>query len=144
MNYFLSLVGTLLGVGTDVVTVITGATGVPGPAGSLSSDQQTYFSAKLLEVAVLFTVLDQFGDKDPIPSNSSKTIQFNRLEKLTTSLTPTQLAEGIQPDAIGMQMSQFTAVAEQYGLLIRLSDLSELTSKHDVVGRALYVPPTRG
>lgn len=62
MNYFLSLVGTLLGVGTDVVTVITGATGVPGPAGSLSSDQQTYFSAKLLEVAVLFTVLDQFGD----------------------------------------------------------------------------------
>lgn len=139
LNKFLSLVGTLLGVGDDVITVITGSTGVPGPAGSLASDQQTYFSAKLLEVAVLFTVLDQFGDKDPIPSNSSKTIQFNRLEKLATSLTPAQLTEGIQPDAIGLQMSQFQAVAEQYGLLLRLSDLSELTSKHDVVGRALYV-----
>jgi len=138
-NNFISLVGTLLGVGDDIVTVITGSTGVPGPAGSLASDQQTYFSAKLLEVAVLFTVLDQFGDKDPIPSNSSKTIQFNRLEKLSTSLTPAQLTEGIQPDAIGLQMSQFQAVAEQYGLLLRLSDLSELTSKHDVVGRALYV-----
>ena len=134
-----SLVGILFGFGDDVVTVITGSVGTPGPAGSLASDQQTYFSAKLLEVAVLMTVLDQFGDKDPIPSNSSKTIQFNRLEKLATSLTPTQLVEGIMPDAVGLSMSQFTAVAEQYGLVLRLSDLAELTSKHDVVGRALYV-----
>lgn len=134
-----SLVGILFGFGDDVVTVITGSVGTPGAAGSLASDQQTYFSAKLLEVAVLMTVLDQFGDKDPIPSNSSKTIQFNRLEKLATSLTPSQLIEGIMPDAVGLSMSQFTAVAEQYGLVLRLSDLSELTSKHDVVGRALYV-----
>ena len=138
-NKFLSLVGMLIGTGDDVVTVITGNTGTPGPAGSLASDQQTFFSAKLLEVAVLFTVLDQFADKDPIPSNSSKSIQFNRLEKLATSTTPVQLTEGVQPDAVGLQMSQFTAVAEQYGLLIRLSDLAELTSKHDVVGRALYI-----
>jgi N4-gp56 family major capsid protein len=134
-----SLVGIMLGLGDDVVSVVTGSTGVPGPAGSLASDQQTYFSAKLLEVAVLMTVLDQFGDKDPIPSNSSKTIQFNRLEKLSTTTSPTQLTEGVSPDAIGLQMSQYTAVAEQYGLLLRLSDLAELTSKHDVVGRALYV-----
>lgn len=139
VSKFMSLVGILFGDGDDVVSVITGSTGTPGPAGSLASDQQTYFSAKLLEVAVLQTVLDQFGDKDPIPSNSSKTIQFNRLEKLSTSLTPQQLVEGVQPDATGLQMSQFTAVAEQYGLVLRLSDLSEQTSKHDVVGRALYV-----
>lgn len=134
-----AFVGMLFGTGDDVVTVVTGTVGQPGGAGSLASDQQTYFSAKLLEVAVLVTILDQFGDKDPIPSNSSKSIQFNRLEKLSTSLTPTQLTEGISPDAIGLQMSQYTAVAEQYGILLRLSDLAELTSKHDVVGRALYV-----
>lgn len=139
LNKLFSLVGILFGDGDDVVSVITGSVGTPGASGSLASDQQTYFSAKLLEVAVLRTVLDQFGDKDPIPSNSSKTIQFNRLEKLATSLTPQQLVEGIQPDATGLQMSQFTAVAEQYGLVLRLSDLAELTSKHDVVGRALYV-----
>ena len=139
LNKALSLVGMLFGFGDDVVTVITGSVGTPGASGSLASDQQTYFSAKLLEVAVLFTVLDQFGDKDPLPSNSSKTIQFNRLEKLATSTAPVQLVEGVQPDATGLQMSQYTAVAEQYGLLLRLSDLAELTSKHDVVGRALYV-----
>src|SRR5690348_15435020 len=83
-NKVFSLIGIVLGLGDDVISVITGSTGTPGPAGSLASDQQTYFSAKLLEVAVLITVLDQWGDKDPIPSNSSKTIQFNRLEKLST------------------------------------------------------------
>ena len=134
-----SLVGMVFGFGDDVVSVITGTTGQPGGAGSLASDQQIYFSAKLLEVAVLKTVLDQFGDKDPIPSNSSKTIQFNRLEKLATTTSPMQLTEGVSPDAIGLQMSQYQAVAEQYGILLRLSDLAELTSKHDVVGRALYV-----
>jgi len=139
LNNLVSLVGLVFGIGDDIVSVITGSVGTPGAAGSLASDQQTYFSAKLLEVAVLMTVLDQFGDKDPIPSNSSKTIQFNRLEKLSTSLSPTQLTEGVMPDAIGLTMSQFTAVAEQYGLVLRLSDLAELTSKHDVVGRALYV-----
>jgi len=133
------LIGLVFGLGDDVITVITGATGTPGPAGSLASDQQTYFSAKLLEVAVLKTVLDQFGDKEPIPSNSSKTIQFNRMEKLSTTLSPVQLSEGVQPDADGLQMSQFQAIAEQYGKLLRLSDLAELTSKHDVVGRALYM-----
>lgn len=55
---FLSVI---LGLGDDIVSVITGGTGVPGPAGSLASDQQTYFSAKLLEVAVVMTVLDQFN-----------------------------------------------------------------------------------
>jgi N4-gp56 family major capsid protein len=61
------------------------------------------------------------------------------LEKLSTSTSPTQLTEGVAPDAIGLQMSQYQAVAEQYGIILRLSDLAELTSKHDVVGRALYV-----
>lgn len=57
-----NFVGVLFGFGDDIISVITGATGTPGPSGSLASDQQTYFSAKLLEVAVLVTILDQFGD----------------------------------------------------------------------------------
>ena len=61
LRNLLSLVGIILGTGDDVVSVITGSVGVPGGAGSLASEQQTYFSAKLLEVAVLLTVLDQFG-----------------------------------------------------------------------------------
>jgi|SRR5882672_1926729 len=127
---------SLLGFGADVVTVTTGTV---GNAGNVAGDLQTYFSARLLEVAELNTILDQFGDKTPIPSNSSRTIQFVREEKFATSATPVQLTEGIPPDAVGLVVDTFQAVAEQYGFLVRLSDLSELTAKHPVVQKTIYL-----
>jgi N4-gp56 family major capsid protein len=126
----------ILGFGADTITV---ATGTVGTAGNVAADLQTYFAAQLLEVAEFNTILDQFGDKTPIPSNSSKTIHFTRMEKFTVSQTPTQLTEGIPPDAQGITMNQFEAVAEQYGFLVRLSDLAELTAKHPVVQKAMYL-----
>jgi len=36
-------------------------------------------------------------------------------------------------------MNQFEAVAEQYGFLVRISDLAELTAKHAVVERTIYL-----
>ena len=81
----------------------------------------------------------QFGEKVPVPSNSSKTIRFVREEKFTTPASPVQLTEGVAPDAVGLTMNQFEAVAEQYGFLSRLSDLGELTSKHPIVQRTMYL-----
>ena len=45
----------LLCMGADVVTVTTGSA---GNSGNVAADLQTYFSAKLLEVAELNTILD--------------------------------------------------------------------------------------
>lgn len=120
----------------DIVTVTSGTV---GNAGNVAADLQTYFAAKLLEVAELVTILDQFGDKQPIPSNSSKTIHFVREEKFFVETTPVQLTEGVPPDANGVTMNQFEAVAEQYGFLVRISDLAELTAKHAVVERTIYL-----
>jgi len=104
----------------------------------LSADLQTYFAKKTLKVAEFNTVLNQFGEKVPIPSNSSKTISFTRYEKYTSpSGTPTQLTEGITPDAELQTITALTAVAEQYGKLIRLTDLAELTVKHPAVQEVL-------
>jgi len=125
-----------VGFGTDIVTVTTGTA---GNVGNVAADLQTYFAAKLLEVAELVTILDQFGDRQPIPSNSSKTIHFVREEKFSVSAVPVQLTEGVPPDANGITMNQFEAVAEQYGFLTRISDLAELTAKHAVVERTIYL-----
>jgi N4-gp56 family major capsid protein len=133
---FLNFAFAALGLGADVVTV---STGTAGNAGNVAADLQTYFAAKLLEVAELNTILDQFGEKVPVPSNSSKTIQFVREEKFTTSTTPTQLTEGLPPDAVGLTLNQFDAVMEQYGFLTRISDLAELTAKHPVVQRTMHL-----
>ncbi len=67
-------------------------------------------------------------DKTPIPSNSSSTIQFVREEKFAVSTNPTALTEGVAPDAVGITLSEFQATAEQYGYLVILSDLAELTA----------------
>lgn len=126
----------LLGLGSDVITVTTGT---PGTAGNVAGDLQTYFAAQLLEVAELITVLDQFGDKQPIPANSSRTIQFTREEKFTVSSSPTQLTEGVAPFATGLTVNQFQAVMQQYGFLVRLSDLAVLTAKHPIVAKTIQI-----
>lgn len=139
MNWLNRLINTLfvvLGMGADVVTVTSGTAGA---AGSTAAELITYMSARLLEVAELNTILDQFGDKHPLPSNSSKTIRFVREEKLSVSSTPTQLTEGIPPDAVGIALNNFDATIEQYGSVVRLSDLAELTARHNIVERTIYI-----
>lgn len=119
----------------DIVNVSTGTAGV---AGNTVADMQTYFAANLLEVAELRTVLNQHGDKVPVPSNSSRTIHFVREEKFSATV-PSQLVEGVRPDAIPMTLSQFEAVMEQYGVVVRISDLAELTAKHPIVQKTIYL-----
>jgi N4-gp56 family major capsid protein len=126
----------LFGFGSDVITVTSGTV---GNAGSTAAELITFMSARLLEVAELNTILDQTGEKIPLPSNSSKTIRFTREEKLTVSSTPTQLTEGVPPDAVGITIDQFEAVTEQYGVVVRISDLAELTARHNIIERTIYI-----
>lgn len=136
MNRFLKLIAFVFGFGSDVVSV---STGTVGNSGNVAASLITYLAAQLLEVAELNMVLDQFGDKQPLPSNNSKTIRFVREEKLTVAATPTQLTEGIAPDAVGITLNQFEATVEQYGNVVRISDLAELTAKHPIVQRTIYI-----
>lgn len=120
----------------DVITVTSGTA---GNAGNVAASLITFLAAQLLEVAELNMVLDQFGDKVALPSNNSLTIRFVREEKFTVQATPTQLTEGIPPDAAPITLNQFQAVMEQYGALVRISDLAELTAKHPIVQRTIYL-----
>jgi N4-gp56 family major capsid protein len=136
MIRLLNFVLSIFGFGSDVVTV---SAGTVGNAGNIAASLITYLTSQLLEVAEFNTILDQFGDKVPLPSNSSKTIRFVREEKLTVATTPTQLTEGISPDAVGITLNQFEATVEQYGNVVRISDIAELTAKHPVVQRTIYM-----
>lgn len=74
-----------------------------------------------------------------MPPGSSLTIRFVREEKLSVSSSPTQLTQGLPPDAVGIQLTGFEAVMEQYGVVVRISDLAELTAKHPIVQRTIYM-----
>lgn len=125
---------SVLGFGADVITV---STGTAGNAGTSVAELTTYISAKALMVAERKLIIEQFGDKQALPQGAGKTIRFNRYEKFTVSTTPAQLIEGAQPDATGVTVNQFEATIEQYGLLVRLADLAEITAKHPLVQQSV-------
>ncbi len=87
---------------SDTITITTGTA---GSAGNVSVDLQTYFAAKLLQNAEYNLVLDQMGEKVPLPPNSSQTIRFNIVEKLTLSTSPSELTQGTAPDAVGLTIN---------------------------------------
>jgi N4-gp56 family major capsid protein len=114
----------------DIITV---SSGTAGAAGSTAAEQVTYINAKMLDVAILNTVLRQFGEIAPMPDRSSKTMRFTRLEKFSVPSSPSQLVEGIPPDADPLTISQVEATVEQYGKLVRISEIAELTAKHPLI-----------
>ena len=98
---------------------------------TLAADLQTYFSKKLLSQADYKTVLDQFAYKERIPSNSSKTISFTQYADLAVATSP--LTEGTAPTDTALSSSAITAVIDQLGAYVTLTDLAQLTPKHPVI-----------
>ena len=110
-------------------------------AAGVTADLQTYFSKKLQRQAKFETVLDQFGYIEKIPSASSKTISFTKYADL--AVTTTALTEGVAPDSVALSSSAITAVIDQLGFVIKLTDLAELTPKHPVVQKTLELLGTQ-
>lgn len=134
MKSILAILFALLGFGSDVITV---STGTAGNAGSTAAELTTYISAKALLVAERKLILEQFGDKQALPQGSGKTIRFNRYEKFSVSTSPSQLTEGVTPDAVGLTINQFEATVEQYGMVVRIADLAEITAKHPLIQQSV-------
>jgi N4-gp56 family major capsid protein len=124
----------LFGLGLDSVTVSVGTAGV---AGNVQADQGVYLTSQLLEVAEFNTILDQFAESVMVPANNSNTCRFVRMEKLSVTNSPAQLTEGVSPDALPITLNQFTATLEQYGNVIRITDVAQLTAKHPVLAAAI-------
>lgn len=102
---------------------------------ALAADLQTYFASKLLKQAEFKTVLDQFGLVEPLPSASSKTIQFTQYADLAINTTP--LVEGVPPGGSALSTTPITATVDQLGDFVTLTDLAGLTPKHPTVQKAL-------
>lgn len=92
----------------------------------LSEEMKTYYSDYLIDMAEPELVHDQFGQKQPIPKNGGKTIQFRKYRPLPKLMTP--LEEGKTPDGQSLNMSVLEATVAQYGGYIELSDMLLLTA----------------
>lgn len=100
-------------------------------ATTLAADLQTYFSKRLLDINAKDQALQTAAYKENIPSNSSKTISFTQYSRL--AVPGAVLTEGTTPSDTTVSNTAITAVVDQWGAFVTLTDVAELTVKHPVV-----------
>jgi len=118
----------------DVITVTTGTVGA---AGSAAAELINQMQAMLLRVAEYDLVLEQFAQKDK--AQDAKTVQWTRVERLPVASSPQPLTEGVNPDAVGLTINRVTATLAEYGNVVMISNLAQLTARHNLVQAAIKV-----
>ncbi len=94
--------------------------------GTLTSEMKTYYSDYLIDNAWPYLVHDQFGQKQPIPKNKGKIVEFRKYSPLAKATTP--LTEGTTPSGQALTVSVINATVSQYGGYIELSDMLMMTA----------------
>ena len=102
---------------------------------NFSGDSQTYIAAKTLIRIHRDTIVYGLGRKEKLPHRYSTTFQYTRYEKL--NLPQTTLTEGVTPSNTSISISTVTAVMNQWGAFVDLSDVVEVTIKHPVLEQAI-------
>lgn len=101
----------------------------------VSADTATYIAEKTLRITEKITRFYDLGDKAKLPSHSSKTFQFTRYDRLP--LPQVGLTDGTTPASRTLAISTVSAVAEQWGDLVSITDVVDLTIKHKAFQKAI-------
>ena len=115
--------------------VVTGTVGTAGDAGSTAATLINDLKTEFIAVAHFGNELEQLFKVEPI--TNAKTKQWNRMERLSIAATPATATEGVTPDAVGLTINSVTAVLEQYITAVKLSELSEATTRNPLVQGAI-------
>ena len=99
-----------------------------------SSDLEMVISADTLPLAQRQLIAYKFGDPERLPEGRGTTLTMTRYNRVPLPFGP--LSEGVPPIGASMAISQVTVQVQQWGGLILLTDVAELTIKHPVVAEA--------
>jgi len=127
--------------------------------GDISPRTAAYVVRDLLKRGMPWLVFEKFGQSKPLPSNSTKTIQFRRyfLDSTFTStfgsdFNPHEyftgsnfdpankmLTEGVTPDATAMESADYEATLVQYGDRIVITDVVLDTHEDPILREAVDI-----
>jgi len=103
--------------------------------GTLAADVMgTYIADTLLERALRNTVFYDICKKERLPNRMGEVIQFTRVERLALPTRP--LEEGVTPTATRLKLSKVTAMLDQWGAHVAITDRAEMTIKHPMMQQA--------
>jgi N4-gp56 family major capsid protein len=103
-------------------------------ASQFSSDIENFIADKTLPLARRQLVAYQFGDPLTLPKGRGTTYTATRYNRIPLPYLP--LSEGVPPIGETMTIGQVSAVAQQWGDKVTITDVAELTIKHPLVMKA--------
>jgi N4-gp56 family major capsid protein len=113
------------------------ALAVTNAAGGFQSDVEAFIQEEVEPLARRQLVAYQFGKPLRLDINRGTTYTASRYERLP--LPYAQLQEGVAPTGESMTLSQVSATAQQWGDLVRITDVANLTIKHPLFQQAIQL-----
>jgi N4-gp56 family major capsid protein len=109
--------------------------GLSTTTGSLAADlAPLWLRDEVLAIAEKATVFADLGDDVAMPEGEGKTFSAQRYERLALPTAP--LTEGITPDSTPLNVTSVSGMLEQWGLVVSLSDIGMMTTKHPALQMA--------
>jgi N4-gp56 family major capsid protein len=108
--------------------------GVTNVSGGFAADIVPYIAEEVLPLARRQLVAYQFGEPITLDTNRGVTYTASRYQRLPLPFAPLQ--EGVAPTGEAMTLAQVSATAQQWGDLVRLTDVANLTVFHPLFQQA--------
>lgn len=100
-----------------------------------STDQEKYLAAKLIQRAQLLLVAQSICDKVELTPGNGLTAYFIRYQRMNVPLTV--LTEGTDPSNSTFTLAQVTVTLDQWGDVLTLTDVAQLTTNHPLLQKAI-------
>lgn len=102
---------------------------------TFSADIENFIQKKTLPRVQRQLIAYQFGDMLRLPKNRGTTYTASRYDRVPLPFAP--LSEGVPPVGEAMTLVQVSAVAQQWGDAIYVTDVAELTIDHPIFEQAI-------
>jgi N4-gp56 family major capsid protein len=100
-----------------------------------SSIPDFWFKKELLDFGDYSLLYRKFAKKEKLPPGNGVSWKANRYTRI--ELPMDALSEGVTPDETSMQIEQVSCTAAQYGMVVTLTDVLQLTMDHPVLQKAV-------
>lgn len=104
-------------------------------ASTTSVDREKFLASKLISRLHSKLVAASLCTKVEQPKGSGKTAYFVRYNRMNVPVTT--ITEGTDPSASSFSLTEFTVELDQWGDIIEITDVAELTTKHPLVKQAM-------
>lgn len=108
----------------------------PGAGGqTIQNDIELHIANEVLRLSQRQLVAYQFGQPLTIEKNTGVTYTATRYERLPLPFAP--LSEGVAAAGEAITIAQVSATAQQWGDLVRVTDVADMTIKHPLFKQAI-------